>query len=163
MPIAPVEALPNCSITSPQPAGSLLTEKHRSSGKIIMSNRSFDTSMDAAERQHYHLRIPFLLMRARAQCSGMEEATGAPSSVAACYPKRLRASGRDGGTVMTRSPSSLTMLFSRHTNGASSSRYSAARWPIVVRAQQPAKPPIIGVLGTTPSAWAPWVAVFVHH
>ena len=30
-------------------------------------------------------------------CSGMEEATGAPSSFAVWYPRRLRASGRDGG------------------------------------------------------------------
>ena len=30
-------------------------------------------------------------------CSGMEEATGAPSSFAVCDPRRLRASGRDGG------------------------------------------------------------------
>src|SRR6266540_2870020 len=45
----------------------------------------------------------------------MEDATGAPSSFAVCYPRRLRASGRDGGWVMTRLPSPLTMLFSRHT------------------------------------------------
>src|SRR5262245_56965911 len=45
----------------------------------------------------------------------MEEATGAPSSIAVFDPKRLRASGRDGDTVMTRPPSPLTMLFSRHT------------------------------------------------
>src|SRR6516164_9284729 len=43
-------------------------------------------------------------------CSGMEEATGAPSSLADWNPKRLRASGRDGGTVMTESPSPLTKL-----------------------------------------------------
>src|SRR5262245_34863840 len=45
----------------------------------------------------------------------MEEATRAPSSLADCGPKRLRASGRDGGAVMTQPPSPLTMLFSRHT------------------------------------------------
>jgi hypothetical protein len=45
----------------------------------------------------------------------MEEATGAPSSFADSDPKRLRASGRDGETVMTESASPLTMLFSRHT------------------------------------------------
>src|SRR5262249_32609653 len=48
-------------------------------------------------------------------CSGMEEATGAPSSFAVWDPKRLRASGRDGETVMTDPPSPLTMLLSRHT------------------------------------------------
>src|SRR5262249_37583 len=48
-------------------------------------------------------------------CSGMEEATGAPSSFAVWDPKRLRASGRDGETVMTEPPSPLRMLLSRHT------------------------------------------------
>src|SRR4030088_2665330 len=48
-------------------------------------------------------------------CAGMEEATGAPSSFTAYLPRRLRASGRDGGVVMNRPPSPLTMLFSRHT------------------------------------------------
>jgi hypothetical protein len=45
----------------------------------------------------------------------MEEATGAPSSFADWHPKRLQASGRDGETVMTKSPSPLTVLLSRHT------------------------------------------------
>src|SRR5262245_18992657 len=45
----------------------------------------------------------------------MEEATGAPSSLAVSVPKRLRASGRDGETVMTEPPSPLRMLLSRHT------------------------------------------------
>src|SRR5260370_3639499 len=45
----------------------------------------------------------------------MEEATGAPSSLADWDPKRLRASGRDGETVMTEPPSPLRMLLSRHT------------------------------------------------
>src|SRR5258708_29609530 len=48
-------------------------------------------------------------------CSGMEEATGAPSSFTVWDPKRLRASGRDGETVMTEPPSPLRMLLSRHT------------------------------------------------
>ena len=34
-------------------------------------------------------------------CSGMEEGTGAPSSLAVCYPKRLRA---DGGGIVNRPP-----------------------------------------------------------
>src|SRR5207244_8113487 len=38
-------------------------------------------------------------------CSGMGEATGAPSSFADRDPKWLRASGRDGETVMTEPPS----------------------------------------------------------
>ena len=45
----------------------------------------------------------------------MEETTGAPSSFAALSPRRLRASSRDGGGVVNRPPSSLTMLLSRHT------------------------------------------------
>jgi hypothetical protein len=45
----------------------------------------------------------------------MEEATGAPSSLAVWDPKRLRASNRDGGVVVNQPPSPLTMLFSRHT------------------------------------------------
>ena len=48
-------------------------------------------------------------------CSGMEEATGAPSSLAVSVPRRLRASGRHGETVMTEPPSPLRMLLSRHT------------------------------------------------
>jgi len=47
----------------------------------------------------------------------MEEATGAPSSLADWNPKRLRASGRGGETVMTETPSPVTMLLSRHTKG----------------------------------------------
>src|SRR3954469_9154954 len=45
----------------------------------------------------------------------MEETAGAPSSFAALSPRRLRASSRDGGGVVNRPPSSLTMLLSRHT------------------------------------------------
>src|SRR5262245_12258468 len=48
-------------------------------------------------------------------CSGMEEATGAPSSFAVSHPRRLRASSHDGGRIMIRSSSPLTMLLSRHT------------------------------------------------
>jgi putative ABC transport system substrate-binding protein len=39
----------------------------------------------------------------------------------------------------------------------------AAAWPLAARAQQPAKLPTVGYLGTTaPSAWAPWTAAFVQ-
>jgi ABC-type uncharacterized transport system substrate-binding protein len=39
----------------------------------------------------------------------------------------------------------------------------AAAWPFVASAQQPTKSPIVGFLGaSTPSAWGPWLAAFVH-
>ena len=39
----------------------------------------------------------------------------------------------------------------------------AAVWPLAARAQQPAKLPTIGVLGTTShSAWQPWITAFVE-
>jgi hypothetical protein len=52
---------------------------------------------EVIERAHCHL-CPSLLMQARAgQLFGYEQATRAPSSLADWEPKRLRASGRDGG------------------------------------------------------------------
>ena len=38
----------------------------------------------------------------------------------------------------------------------------AVAWPLAARAQQTGKLPIIGVLGTDPAAWHPWIAAFLQ-
>ena len=58
----------NLTINSAQPGASLHTEKHNPSGNNKTSKRSFDTSMPP-KGKFCHLRIPSLLMRARAQAT----------------------------------------------------------------------------------------------
>jgi hypothetical protein len=90
----------------------------------------------------------------------MEEATEAPSSLADWGPKRLRASGRDGGAVMTQPQSPLTMLFSRHTKRREFITLlgGAAAWPLAARAQTK-QMRRIGVVASDPEAQSRVVAL----
>src|SRR5215831_11427266 len=78
----------------------------------------------------------------------MEEATGAPSSFAVYDPRRPRASGRDGGGLMSRPPSPLTMLLSRHTRRREfiAGLGTAVAWPLAAQGQPAERVRRIGVL-----------------
>src|SRR4051794_33638829 len=93
----------------------------------------------------------------------MEETTGAPSSFAALSPRRLRASSRDGGGVVNRPPSPLTMLLSRHTRRREfiAGLFGGPAWSAAAWAQQRAAMPVIGVLGSASSIqWASRMRAF---
>src|SRR4051812_17853956 len=94
--------------------------------------------------------------------AGMEEATGAPSSFAALSPRRLRASSRDGGGVVNRPPSSLTMLLSRHTRRRTFLGMAGGLFAPVLPAQaQPTERPLVGFLSArSPDESAPALAAF---
>src|SRR4051812_12573580 len=93
----------------------------------------------------------------------MEETAGAPSSFAALSPRRLRASSRDGGAVVNRPPSPLTMLLSRHTRRREFVALTAGLAILPNSNARAQKVPIVGFLGqSTASVEGERAATFVQ-
>src|SRR4051794_35356881 len=86
-------------------------------------------------------------------CSGMEEATGAPSSFAVSAPRRRRASSRDRGCPMNKPRSPISMLLSRHTRRREfvGGLVGAAVSPGTTFGQQPGGTPKVGILTGQPA------------
>ena len=82
----------------------------------------------------------------------------------AAFPRRLRASGRDGETVMTESPSPLRMLLSRHTRRrdllALSATTLAFAWGSALAQVSPHRPLIAMLLGGSQTTVQQWLGGF---
>ena len=96
--------------------GGVVIHRKRISGLATPSRRDDPTLHRFHSSDALSSSCPFLADAGSCpgNCSGMEEATGAPSSFAVWCRGGLRASSRDGGGVVNRPPSPLNMLFSRH-------------------------------------------------
>ena len=118
----PDQRAPACLVVGDREACALRQQQHV---KPVLPTRRFHRSTALSSSR------PFLADAGSGpgNCAGMEETTGAPSSFAALSPRRLRASSRDGGGVVNRPPSPLTILLSHIQGGERSSQCSPAPQP----------------------------------